>query len=135
MSCCVPVTLTAAVQTAGGEKGEEGERRRRRREAAARDTVTCKRTHMVLPQRSTQHRDSPKKPPALLQAPFFPQNKQFSVFISPSFPPPRIFPSSRSPLSVGLGPVKQRHGSGERRRRQRGDVEKASGRHQEDIRF
>lgn len=134
MSYCALVMLTAAVQTAGGEEGEEGERRRRR-EAAARDTVTCKRTHMVLPQRSTQHRDSPKNLRHSCKHHFFTQNRQFSVFISPSFPPPRIFPSSRSPLSVGLGPVKQRHGSGERRRRQRGDVEKASGRHQEDIRF
>lgn len=32
-------------------------------------------------------------------------------------------------------PVKRRHGSRERRRRQRGDVEEASGRHQEDLRF
>lgn len=54
------------------------------------------------------------------------------IFFSPPTPHPS---SSRSPVSVGLGPVKQRHGSGERRHRQRRDVEETSRRHQEDFWF
>lgn len=58
MCCYVFVTMTAAVQTAGGEEGEEGERQEEE-EGGGRDTVTCRRTHMVLPQRSADHRGSP----------------------------------------------------------------------------
>lgn len=61
-----------------------------------------------------------------------PKERQLQVPFAPSLPPsrhPRILP----PLSVALGPVKERHGSGERRPRQRGDVEEAGGRHQEDL--
>lgn len=95
MSCCVPVTLPAAVQTAGGEEGEEGERlgRRRRREAAARDTVTCKRTHMVLPQRSTQHRDSPTNLRHSCKPNFFHKTSSFQF----SFPLLSLLPASSHP--------------------------------------
>lgn len=55
--------------------------------------------------------------------------------------PASIHPSSRScpppppHCRSDSWPAKRRHGSGERRRRQRRDVEEASGRHQEDLRF
>lgn len=58
MCCFVLVTMTAAVQTAGGGEEEEGERLEEV-EGGSRDTVTCKRTHMVLQQRRADHRDSP----------------------------------------------------------------------------
>lgn len=47
----------AAVQPAGGGERGGGEGRRRREEGGGRETVTCRRTHMVLLRRNTDYRD------------------------------------------------------------------------------
>lgn len=123
-------------------EGKEGERGG----GGGRDTVTCRRTHMVLLRRNTNYRDRSdpgrsRSPRQGLSASIINNNNNnkekkktlkypsLLSFISPH-------PSScRPPPSVALGPVKERHGSGERRPRQRRDVEKTSGRHQENLWF
>lgn len=84
MCCYVFVTMTAAVQTAGGEEGEEGERQEEE-EGGGRDTVTCRRTHMVLPQRSADHRGSPNLSLSLTSfiLLFQKKNSVFIFFFSP----------------------------------------------------
>lgn len=67
----------------GGEEGEEG-KRQEEEEGGSRDTVTCRRTHMVLPQRSADHRGSPNLLLSLKLHSFFFfffKKKTFSVFI------------------------------------------------------